>query len=77
MGSTLLDEAVVGDNCIIGANSLVTMRARIPSGVLALGSPAKVVRELTETELKEIQASARHYQELGKKYRMYFETSRS
>ena len=68
MGATLLDDAEIGDNCIIGANSLVSMRTKIPAGTMAFGSPAKVVRDLKEHELKEIAASAKHYQDLGAYY---------
>jgi carbonic anhydrase/acetyltransferase-like protein (isoleucine patch superfamily) len=69
MGSTILDGAVIEENCMIGANSLVSMNTRIPAGHLALGSPARVIRPLTETEISWLSESARHYQELGRKYR--------
>ncbi|MBN8549830.1 MAG: gamma carbonic anhydrase family protein [Deltaproteobacteria bacterium] len=70
MGSTILDEAVVGENCIIGASSLVTMGTNIPAGHLALGSPAKVIRELSRAEIDQIRESALQYQELGKTYKL-------
>ncbi len=69
MQATILDGANVGQYCIIGANSLVTMNTKIPDGHLAFGNPAKVVRELTEVERKEIDRSAEHYYELGRNYR--------
>ncbi|MGE4179419.1 MAG: gamma carbonic anhydrase family protein [Limisphaerales bacterium] len=50
MGATLLDGAEIGPQCLIGANSLVTQGMKIPAGSLVLGSPAKVVRALTESE---------------------------
>lgn len=50
MGAIVLDGAEIGDYAIIGAGSLVTGGTKIPSGVMALGSPAKVVRELTDKE---------------------------
>lgn len=50
MGTTVLDGAKIGDQCIIGANSLVTQRFVAPAGSLIMGSPAKVVRELTPEE---------------------------
>ncbi len=74
MGATVLDQAEVGENCIIGANSLVSMRTKIPPGTMAYGSPAKVIRDLTESEIKEILLSAIHYQRLGKAYREHFES---
>ena len=50
MGATILDGAEIGAQSIVGANALVTQHAKIPAGSLVLGSPAKVVRALTETE---------------------------
>lgn len=47
MGATILDGVVIGTQSIVGANALVTQGTRIPAGSLVLGSPAKVVRELT------------------------------
>ena len=69
MGSTLMNGAVVGDNTIIGAGSLVTEGKQIPSGVLAMGRPAKVVRELTPEEIEKIQVSADKYVEVSKAYK--------
>jgi len=68
MGAVVLEGAVVGDNVIIGANSLVTSGKEIPSGVLVMGSPAKVVRELTPEEIEEISRSAENYVRLSKEY---------
>ncbi|USA45024.1 gamma carbonic anhydrase family protein [Acinetobacter sp. C26M] len=50
MNSVILDYAEIGENTIIGANSLVKSKDQIPTNVLAMGSPAKVVRDLTEQE---------------------------
>jgi carbonic anhydrase/acetyltransferase-like protein (isoleucine patch superfamily) len=47
MGATILDGAVIGRQCIVGANALVTQNMQIPDGSLVLGSPAKVVKALT------------------------------
>lgn len=68
MGATILDGAVVGDNVIVGANSLITSGKTIPSGVLVLGSPAKVVRELTPEEIEAIRHSAEGYVALSEEY---------
>ena len=54
MDSIVLDEAVIGENSFIGAGSLVTGGTVIPPNTLALGRPAKVVRELTEEDLEEM-----------------------
>lgn len=69
MGSIVLDEAEIGSFTILGAGSLVTARTKIPSGVLALGRPAKVKRELTDEEREQILESAGHYVALVADYR--------
>ena len=61
MGSILLDAAELGDWVILGAGSLVTARTKIPSGVLAMGRPAKVVRALTQEERDRIKEAAELY----------------
>ncbi len=66
MGSIILDGAEIGENTIIGAGSLVSMHKKIPSGVLCLGSPARVVRQLSEEEINHIQLNAMHYESLIK-----------
>lgn len=68
MGATILNGAEIGENTIIGAESLVTQNKKIPSGVLCMGVPARVVRELTQEEIEEIRRSAQHYVELSKEY---------
>lgn len=66
MGSIVLNGAHIGKNTIIGAGSLVTQHKEIPSGVLCMGSPAKVIRELTKEEIQSIQDSADEYVKMGK-----------
>lgn len=61
MNATVMDGAEVGDNSIVGAGSLVTPGTKIPPGSLAVGSPAKVKRELTEEEIRGIRESAANY----------------
>lgn len=68
MGSTVMNGAVVGKNSIIGAGSLVTEGKEIPSGVLAIGRPAKVIRELTEEEIASLQKAADGYVATSKVY---------
>ena len=70
IGAILLNGARIGRNCIIGAGALVTEGRSIPDGTLALGSPARVVREVTPEELQMLAASARHYVETWKRYRL-------
>jgi carbonic anhydrase/acetyltransferase-like protein (isoleucine patch superfamily) len=61
MSATILDGAVIGKESIVGAGSLVTMNKKFPPRSLIMGSPAKVVRELTDEEVKELYASAKRY----------------
>ncbi|EOR26278.1 MULTISPECIES: gamma carbonic anhydrase family protein [Clostridium] len=68
MGSIILNGAKIGKNTIIGAGSLVPQGKEYEEGVLILGSPAKVIRKLTEDEIKGIERSANNYVELSKKY---------
>lgn len=68
MHATVLDGAEVGDYTIIGAGSLVTGGKKIPSGVLCMGSPAKVIRDLTEEEIETLKRNAKHYVKLSKEY---------
>ena len=68
IGSTVLNNARIGTNCIVGANSLVTERKVFPDGVLIMGSPAKVVRELNEEEISMNRAAAKGYVENARHY---------
>ena len=61
MGAIILDGAVIEDNCMIGAGALVTQHKIISSGSLAMGSPAKVVRQITEAEKDAILENANEY----------------
>ena len=61
MGATVLDGAVVGEQCLVGARSLITQDTRIPPGSLVLGTPAKVVRPLNPSERAALRASAEKY----------------
>lgn len=68
MGSIVLDGAEIGEYTMIGAGSLVTNK-KFPPGVLLLGSPAKVIRELTDEEKNSLKTSAQHYVETAKKHK--------
>ena len=67
MGAIILNGAVLEDGCLVGAGALVTGKIHAPAGSLVLGSPAKVVRELTEDEKVASLEDARHYIELARK----------
>ena len=68
MGSTILNGAKIAPNCMVGAGALVTRKIPYEEGVLILGSPAKVVRKLTEEEKEHIKKNGQHYVENGKLY---------
>jgi carbonic anhydrase/acetyltransferase-like protein (isoleucine patch superfamily) len=68
MGSVLLDGAVIEDDAVVGAGSLVTPGTRIPSGSIAMGRPAKVVRDLTDADRAWVLESGRIYVEAGRTY---------
>jgi carbonic anhydrase/acetyltransferase-like protein (isoleucine patch superfamily) len=61
MGSTVLNGAVIGRGVLIGAGALVTEGKAIPDGVLVVGRPGKVVRDLTEAEIEGLRRSAAGY----------------
>lgn len=68
MHSTVMNGAVIGKNCIIGAGSLVTGGTIIPDHSLALGRPAKVVRQVTQKDLDAIRVDADFYIAQAKTY---------
>jgi carbonic anhydrase/acetyltransferase-like protein (isoleucine patch superfamily) len=68
MGAILLDQSVIGERCIVGAGALVTPGTKIPAGHLAVGSPARPKRPLTDDELSWLDSSAGHYAELVRSY---------
>ena len=69
--SVILNGAKIGRNCIIGANSLITEGKQIPDGSLVMGSPGKVVRPVTDEEIRMITASAAHYVQNAQRYRKH------
>ncbi|MBV7506611.1 gamma carbonic anhydrase family protein [Bacillus sp. sid0103] len=69
MGSTLLDNVEVGEDCIIGANTLLAGGIKIPPRSLVLGSPGKVVRDITKKDLELLQMSSEHYVQRGKEFK--------
>jgi carbonic anhydrase/acetyltransferase-like protein (isoleucine patch superfamily) len=69
INSTILNRAVIGEDCLIGAHALITENKEIPPRSLVLGSPAKVVRELSEDELAMLRASADVYVKNAERFR--------
>lgn len=70
MNAVVLNNAQIGKNCLIGACALITEGKEIPDGSLVIGSPGRVVRSLTEYEIKGISKIAEHYVQKSALYRM-------
>src|SRR4030095_3126645 len=71
-GAIILDAVEVGARSMVGANALVTIGMKIPPGSLVLGSPAKIRRQLTLDEQKDIARWAWSYVETAKEYREFY-----
>jgi carbonic anhydrase/acetyltransferase-like protein (isoleucine patch superfamily) len=69
IGAIVLNGAEVGQGAMIGAGSLVTPGTKVPPGMLALGSPARVKRPLTEEEKRHIRQGVETYVQLGQEHR--------
>jgi len=69
IAAIVLDGAEIGADCMIGAGALVTPGTRIPSGHLAVGSPARVKRPLHDGEREHLRRSAANYVMLSARYR--------
>ena len=68
MGSTVLDGAEIGEYSLIGANTLIPPGKKIPPRTLVLGSPGKIVRELTDKDFELIQLTIDTYYEKGQEF---------
>jgi hypothetical protein len=69
INATLLDEAVVGRDCIVAAHALVTKGSRLQDGALYAGAPAKFVKALSQAAIKALSDSAQHYADVARDYR--------
>jgi carbonic anhydrase/acetyltransferase-like protein (isoleucine patch superfamily) len=68
MGARILNGAVIEPECIVGAGALVTEGKRFASGSLVVGSPARIVRQITDQERQALRVSAAHYAEKAARY---------
>jgi len=68
IGAIVLNGVRIGKNCLVGAGSLVTEGKEFPDGSMILGSPAKVVRQLSPEQIEGLRASARHYIQNAQRY---------
>ena len=69
IGSVILNRAVIGKGCIVGANTLIPEGKVFPDRCLIVGSPGKVVRELSEEDATRLLKSAEHYVNNARRYR--------
>jgi carbonic anhydrase/acetyltransferase-like protein (isoleucine patch superfamily) len=69
IGAVVLNGARIGKHCLVGAGALVTEGKSFPDGSMILGSPAKVVRQLTPEQIEGLRRSAQHYIDNARRYR--------
>ena len=69
MGSILLQGARIGSDCVIAAGALVTGKMDIPDGSMVMGSPAKIVRAVTQAEREDNMLAATSYAKEAQEYR--------
>lgn len=69
MGATVLNGAIIGKNCLIGAGALITENKVIPDNSLVMGTPGKVVREVSAEQAEKLTLSALHYQENMRRFK--------
>jgi len=67
--AVVLNGAKIGKNCLVGAGALVTEGKEFPDGSMILGSPAKVVRQLTPEQIEGLRRSAEHYRANAERFR--------
>lgn len=68
MRATVLNKAKIGKGCIIGAHALVTEKMEIPDYSLAVGAPAKVIRQLTPEQAEKMKLGAQHYVDMAERH---------
>jgi carbonic anhydrase/acetyltransferase-like protein (isoleucine patch superfamily) len=68
IGSTVLNRAVIGKSCLVGANTLIPEGKVYPDRSLIIGSPGKVVRQLSDEEVAKLAGSAAHYVNNAERY---------
>jgi len=67
--AVVLNGARIGRNCLVGAGALVTEGKEFPDGMLILGSPAKAVRPLQESDIARMQGGAQTYVDRARRFR--------
>lgn len=69
IGAVVLNGAKIGKGCLVGAGSLVTEGKEFPDGAMIMGSPARVVRQLTPEQLQRLRLSAQHYVDNARRFK--------
>ncbi|MFT6914393.1 MAG: carbonic anhydrase/acetyltransferase-like protein (isoleucine patch superfamily) [Motiliproteus sp.] len=69
INAVVLNGANIGRNCLVGANTLIPEGMQVPEGSLVIGSPGRVKRSLSATEIQGLRASAEHYIDNMRRYR--------
>jgi carbonic anhydrase/acetyltransferase-like protein (isoleucine patch superfamily) len=68
IGATVLNRARIGKYCLIGAHTLITENKVIPDRSLVVGSPGRVLREVTDAEIERLHFSSQHYVDNARRY---------
>jgi carbonic anhydrase/acetyltransferase-like protein (isoleucine patch superfamily) len=71
-GAMILDRCVIGRHCLIAAGALVTPDKHIPDGSVVMGSPGRIVREISARDLEWIRGAAENYRVRAQRYRESF-----
>ena len=70
MQAVILNDVVIGKNCIIGANTLISSGKIIPDNSLVIGSPGKIIRQVTPDEVEGNKRNAEHYSNKAQTYKV-------
>lgn len=69
MGAIIMNGAIIQKHSIIGAGSVVLEHTVIPEHSIVVGNPARVIKQITQSQIEEIKKNALHYQQLAKQYK--------
>ena len=69
IGAIVLNGAKIGKNCLVGAGALVTEGKEFPDGSMIIGSPARVVKQLTPEQIEGLRRSAQHYIDNARRFK--------
>ncbi|MBV9576006.1 MAG: gamma carbonic anhydrase family protein [Gammaproteobacteria bacterium] len=69
IGAIVMNKAVIGKNCIIGAQALILENQKIPNGSLVVGSPGKIKKQLSDHEIEKLKLYSQHYVEKIAQYK--------